>query len=178
MKCSVLFLSVFFFYLISSCFPVSMINLFLPHLFLCLCLPSLPFIPFSSSTPSLSLFPLCFSGLPQFVQRRSQFDSVSLVIQGSMEGELNLMDNLSGSICHYYSLPPRPSKHNTNKKVNNRQNDDSLPPSISCVGLHTWHKKMKCSPFFKIWFLKNTKTMNTSFFSFTQARKNSYFKGI
>ncbi|TWW81637.1 Voltage-dependent T-type calcium channel subunit alpha-1G [Takifugu flavidus] len=59
----------------------------------------------------------CLEPTPEFVQRRAQFDSVSLVIQGSMEGELNLMDNLSGSICHYYSLPPRPSKHNTNKKI-------------------------------------------------------------
>uniref|UniRef100_A0AAR2LIS1 Voltage-dependent T-type calcium channel subunit alpha n=1 Tax=Pygocentrus nattereri TaxID=42514 RepID=A0AAR2LIS1_PYGNA len=42
--------------------------------------------------------------------RRPMFDSVSLVIQGSLEGELSLMDNLSGSICHYYALPPLPSK--------------------------------------------------------------------
>uniref|UniRef100_A0AAX7UAC6 Voltage-dependent T-type calcium channel subunit alpha n=1 Tax=Astatotilapia calliptera TaxID=8154 RepID=A0AAX7UAC6_ASTCA len=42
---------------------------------------------------------------------RALFDSVSLVIQGSMEGEMSLMDNLSGSICHYYALPPKPSKH-------------------------------------------------------------------
>ncbi|KAM7371187.1 hypothetical protein PAMP_010678 [Pampus punctatissimus] len=53
----------------------------------------------------------------EFVQRRAMFDSVSLVIQGSMEGELSLMDNLSGSICHYYALPPRPSKHSTDKKI-------------------------------------------------------------
>uniref|UniRef100_A0A3Q1CRK8 Voltage-dependent T-type calcium channel subunit alpha n=1 Tax=Amphiprion ocellaris TaxID=80972 RepID=A0A3Q1CRK8_AMPOC len=49
--------------------------------------------------------------------RRALFDSVSLVIQGSMEGELSLMDNLSGSICHYYALPPQPSKHSTDKKI-------------------------------------------------------------
>ncbi|XP_029953373.1 voltage-dependent T-type calcium channel subunit alpha-1G isoform X4 [Salarias fasciatus] len=53
----------------------------------------------------------------EFVQRRAQFDSVSLVIQGSMEGELSLMDNLSGSICHYYALPPKPSKHSSDKKI-------------------------------------------------------------
>lgn len=94
---------------LSSVFPSPSSMPVLPHL-LCPC------------------FPRCFSGLPQFVQQRAQFDSVSLVIQGSLEGELNLMDNLSGSICHYYSLPPRPSKHNANKKVNNRQTDDSLPP--------------------------------------------------
>ncbi|XP_054913636.1 voltage-dependent T-type calcium channel subunit alpha-1G isoform X3 [Poeciliopsis prolifica] len=53
----------------------------------------------------------------EFVQRRPLFDSISLVIQGSMEGELSLMDNLSGSICHYYALPPRPNKHSTDKKI-------------------------------------------------------------
>ncbi|KAM4716306.1 voltage-dependent T-type calcium channel subunit alpha-1G isoform 3-T3 [Anableps anableps] len=52
----------------------------------------------------------------EFVQRTPLFDSISLVIQGSMEGELSLMDNLSGSICHYYALPPRPNKHSTDKK--------------------------------------------------------------
>ncbi|XP_056153363.1 voltage-dependent T-type calcium channel subunit alpha-1G [Lampris incognitus] len=50
-------------------------------------------------------------------ERRAMFDSVSLVIQGSMEGELSLMDNLSGSICHYYALPPQSSKHGTDKKI-------------------------------------------------------------
>ncbi|CAL8282606.1 unnamed protein product [Merluccius merluccius] len=40
------------------------------------------------------------------LERRPALDSVSLVIRGSVEGELNLMDNLSGSICHYYALPP------------------------------------------------------------------------
>uniref|UniRef100_A0A7N8XT29 Voltage-dependent T-type calcium channel subunit alpha n=1 Tax=Mastacembelus armatus TaxID=205130 RepID=A0A7N8XT29_9TELE len=44
---------------------------------------------------------------------------ISLVIQGSVEGELSLMDNLSGSVYHYYALPPKPSKHSTDKKVNN-----------------------------------------------------------
>lgn len=52
----------------------------------------------------------------EFLQRRPLFDSISLVIQGSIEGELGLMDNLSGSICHYYALPPRPDKHSTDKK--------------------------------------------------------------
>lgn len=41
---------------------------------------------------------------------------------------MSLMDNLSGSICHYYALPPKPSKHSTDKKVNNLQSDGSLPP--------------------------------------------------
>ncbi|MED6276815.1 Voltage-dependent T-type calcium channel subunit alpha-1G [Characodon lateralis] len=57
----------------------------------------------------------------EFVQRRALFDSISLVIQGSMEGELSLMDNLSGSICHHYALLPRPNKHSTDKKVNIHQ---------------------------------------------------------
>ncbi|KAM9336088.1 voltage-dependent T-type calcium channel subunit alpha-1G [Symphorus nematophorus] len=59
----------------------------------------------------------CLEPPLEFVQRRAQFDSVSLVIQGSMEGELSLMDNLSGSICHYYALPPKPSKHSSDKKI-------------------------------------------------------------
>ncbi|XP_059387037.1 voltage-dependent T-type calcium channel subunit alpha-1G-like isoform X6 [Carassius carassius] len=51
------------------------------------------------------------------LERRPMFDSVSLVIQGSLEGELSLMDNLSGSICHYYALPPLHSKHCTEKQT-------------------------------------------------------------
>ncbi|KAJ8399753.1 hypothetical protein AAFF_G00408580 [Aldrovandia affinis] len=58
--------------------------------------------------------PLCME-LP-FV-RRAMFDSVSLVIQGSLEGELSLMDNLSGSIYHYYALPPLPSKYSAEKQI-------------------------------------------------------------
>lgn len=41
---------------------------------------------------------------------------------------MSLMDNLSGSICHYYALPPKPSKHSTDKQVNSLQSDGSLPP--------------------------------------------------
>nr|XP_033816543.1 voltage-dependent T-type calcium channel subunit alpha-1G isoform X3 [Geotrypetes seraphini] len=37
---------------------------------------------------------------------RHLFDTISLLIQGSLEGEMKLMDNLSGSVCHYYALPP------------------------------------------------------------------------
>ncbi|XP_030255166.1 voltage-dependent T-type calcium channel subunit alpha-1G isoform X5 [Sparus aurata] len=59
----------------------------------------------------------CLDTPLEFIQRRAQFDSVSLVIQGSMEGELSLMDNLSGSICHYYALPPKPRKHSSDKKI-------------------------------------------------------------
>ncbi|XP_041829601.1 voltage-dependent T-type calcium channel subunit alpha-1G isoform X3 [Melanotaenia boesemani] len=38
-------------------------------------------------------------------------------VEGSMEWDLSLMDNLSGSICHYYALPPKPNKHSTDKKI-------------------------------------------------------------
>ncbi|XP_054622546.1 voltage-dependent T-type calcium channel subunit alpha-1G isoform X3 [Dunckerocampus dactyliophorus] len=61
--------------------------------------------------------PSCLEPPLEFVQRRAQFDSVSLVIQGSVEGELSLMDNLSGSVCHYYALPSKANKHNTDKKI-------------------------------------------------------------
>ncbi|XP_069563600.1 voltage-dependent T-type calcium channel subunit alpha-1G isoform X3 [Brachyistius frenatus] len=81
--------------------------------------------PVDSPTPDISRDsvniraepPSCLEPQLEFVQRRALFDSVSLVIQGSMEGELSLMDNLSGSICHYYALPPEPSKHSTDKKI-------------------------------------------------------------
>ncbi|NWX30351.1 CAC1G protein, partial [Notiomystis cincta] len=36
---------------------------------------------------------------------RHLFDTISLLIQESLEGELKLMDNLSGSVCHHYALP-------------------------------------------------------------------------
>ncbi|XP_019721229.1 voltage-dependent T-type calcium channel subunit alpha-1G isoform X4 [Hippocampus comes] len=61
--------------------------------------------------------PSCPEPLPELVQQRAQFDSVSLLIRGSMEGELSLMDNLSGSVCHYYALAPKASKHNPDKKI-------------------------------------------------------------
>ncbi|XP_051523062.1 voltage-dependent T-type calcium channel subunit alpha-1G-like [Myxocyprinus asiaticus] len=51
------------------------------------------------------------------LERRPMLDSVSLVMQGSLEGELSIMDNLSGSICHYYALPPLPRKHCTEKQI-------------------------------------------------------------
>ncbi|XP_037133198.1 voltage-dependent T-type calcium channel subunit alpha-1G isoform X8 [Syngnathus acus] len=51
-------------------------------------------------------------------EQRAQFDSVSLVIQGSMEeGELSLMDNLSGSVCLYYALGSKGGKHNPDQKI-------------------------------------------------------------
>ncbi|KAM9773502.1 voltage-dependent T-type calcium channel subunit alpha-1G isoform 5-T5 [Syngnathus typhle] len=51
-------------------------------------------------------------------EQRAQFDSVSLLIQGSMEeGELSLMDNLSGSVCLYYALGSKGGKHNPDQKI-------------------------------------------------------------
>ncbi|XP_048088342.1 voltage-dependent T-type calcium channel subunit alpha-1G isoform X6 [Alosa alosa] len=38
-------------------------------------------------------------------------------MEGSLEGELNLMDNLSGSICHYYALPPLLRQHSADKQI-------------------------------------------------------------
>ncbi|XP_061912234.1 voltage-dependent T-type calcium channel subunit alpha-1G isoform X1 [Entelurus aequoreus] len=61
--------------------------------------------------------PSCLEQPLEFVQRRAQFDSVSLVIQGSMDGELSLMDNLSGSVCRYYALPSKANKPNTDKEI-------------------------------------------------------------
>uniref|UniRef100_A0A8C1G7Q0 Voltage-dependent T-type calcium channel subunit alpha n=1 Tax=Cyprinus carpio TaxID=7962 RepID=A0A8C1G7Q0_CYPCA len=69
--------------------------------------------------------------------RRPMFDSVSLVIQGSLEGELSLMDNLSGSICHYYALPPLPSKHFTEKQVNCIPVYPALPWSTGSIQSQT-----------------------------------------
>ncbi|XP_046709344.1 voltage-dependent T-type calcium channel subunit alpha-1G isoform X7 [Silurus meridionalis] len=70
-------------------------------------------------------------GMEPLLQRRPMFDSVSLVIQGSLEGELSLMDNLSGSICHYYALPPFPSKY-----CNEKQNEDPPKPSTKSGQQH------------------------------------------
>ncbi|KAM6897420.1 voltage-dependent T-type calcium channel subunit alpha-1G isoform 7-T7 [Xenentodon cancila] len=69
----------------------------------------------------------------EFVQRRAPLDSVSLVIQGSMEGELNLMDNLSGSICHYYALPPKSDKHNSDKKPEQLVSEEPLENNLLSV---------------------------------------------
>ncbi|KAL7856993.1 hypothetical protein SRHO_G00158920 [Serrasalmus rhombeus] len=76
------------------------------------------------------------------LERRPMFDSVSLVIQGSLEGELSLMDNLSGSICHYYALPPLPSKHSTEKKG---LISSCLDPPSGDGGLCLWHPEKSWS---------------------------------
>lgn len=39
------------------------------------------------------------------------------MIQESLEGELKLMDNLSGSVCHHYALPA-PEYYNSDNQVN------------------------------------------------------------
>jgi len=100
----------------------------------CLCLS----ISFHMSSPSAS----------------SKFDSVSLAIRGSMEGELSLMDNLSRSVCQFYALPPKtpqapktpkPRRHSSDEKVNNHQSDDSLifTRHRSHFSEKSWGKKMK-----------------------------------
>ncbi|XP_051926384.1 voltage-dependent T-type calcium channel subunit alpha-1G isoform X2 [Hippocampus zosterae] len=61
--------------------------------------------------------PSCPEPLPESVQQRARFDSVSLVIRGSMEEELSLMDDLSSSVCHYYALASKASEHNPDKKI-------------------------------------------------------------
>lgn len=44
------------------------------------------------------------------------FDTISLLIQESLEGELKLMDNLSGSVCHHYALPA-PEYYNSENQI-------------------------------------------------------------
>ncbi|XP_054134715.1 voltage-dependent T-type calcium channel subunit alpha-1G isoform X13 [Melozone crissalis] len=47
---------------------------------------------------------------------RHLFDTISLLIQESLEGELKLMDNLSGSVCHHYALPA-PEYYNSENQI-------------------------------------------------------------
>ncbi|NXB35042.1 CAC1G protein, partial [Eulacestoma nigropectus] len=47
---------------------------------------------------------------------RHLFDTISLLIQESLEGELKLMDNLSGSVCHHYALPG-PEYYNSENQI-------------------------------------------------------------
>ncbi|NWT69156.1 CAC1G protein, partial [Prunella himalayana] len=47
---------------------------------------------------------------------RHLFDTLSLLIQESLEGELKLMDNLSGSVCHHYALPA-PEYYNSENQI-------------------------------------------------------------
>ncbi|NWI80544.1 CAC1G protein, partial [Dryoscopus gambensis] len=47
---------------------------------------------------------------------RHLFDTISLLIQESLEGELKLMDNLSGSVYHHYALPA-PEYYNSENQI-------------------------------------------------------------
>ncbi|NXH57728.1 CAC1G protein, partial [Rhabdornis inornatus] len=51
-----------------------------------------------------------------FHMERHLFDTISLMIQESLEGELKLMDNLSGSVCHHYALPA-PEYYNSENQI-------------------------------------------------------------
>uniref|UniRef100_A0A672UVE6 Voltage-dependent T-type calcium channel subunit alpha n=1 Tax=Strigops habroptila TaxID=2489341 RepID=A0A672UVE6_STRHB len=51
-----------------------------------------------------------------YPMERHLFDTISLLIQGSLEGELKLMDNLSGSVYHHYALPA-PEYYNSENQI-------------------------------------------------------------
>ncbi|NXK48654.1 CAC1G protein, partial [Chauna torquata] len=51
-----------------------------------------------------------------YPMERHLFDTISLLIQESLEGELKLMDNLSGSVCHHYALPA-PEYYNSENQI-------------------------------------------------------------
>ncbi|XP_054134718.1 voltage-dependent T-type calcium channel subunit alpha-1G isoform X16 [Melozone crissalis] len=61
---------------------------------------------------------------------RHLFDTISLLIQESLEGELKLMDNLSGSVCHHYALPA-PEYYNSENQAALRSRDAALTLSPS-----------------------------------------------
>ncbi|XP_041575830.2 voltage-dependent T-type calcium channel subunit alpha-1G isoform X20 [Taeniopygia guttata] len=61
---------------------------------------------------------------------RHLFDTISLLIQESLEGELKLMDNLSGSVCHHYALPA-PEYYNSENQADPRSKDATLTLSPS-----------------------------------------------
>ncbi|XP_061472005.1 voltage-dependent T-type calcium channel subunit alpha-1G [Rhineura floridana] len=61
---------------------------------------------------------------------RHLFDTISLLIQESLEGELKLMDNLSGSVCHHYALPTT-DNYNSEKQANLPSRNDPLTLSPS-----------------------------------------------
>ncbi|XP_039571961.1 voltage-dependent T-type calcium channel subunit alpha-1G isoform X13 [Passer montanus] len=61
---------------------------------------------------------------------RHLFDTISLLIQESLEGELKLMDNLSGSVCHHYALPA-PEYYNSENQADPRSKDNALTLSPS-----------------------------------------------
>ncbi|XP_019398025.1 PREDICTED: voltage-dependent T-type calcium channel subunit alpha-1G [Crocodylus porosus] len=65
-----------------------------------------------------------------YPMERHLFDTLSLLIQESLEGELKLMDNLSGSVCHHYALPA-PEYYNSEKQTNFHSKNDTLTLSPS-----------------------------------------------
>ncbi|XP_074870243.1 voltage-dependent T-type calcium channel subunit alpha-1G [Carettochelys insculpta] len=65
-----------------------------------------------------------------YPMERHLFDTISLLIQESLEGELKLMDNLSGSVCHHYALPA-PEYYNSEKQTDDHSKDDPLTLSPS-----------------------------------------------
>ncbi|XP_077044302.1 voltage-dependent T-type calcium channel subunit alpha-1G isoform X17 [Agelaius phoeniceus] len=67
---------------------------------------------------------------PMQIKERHLFDTISLLIQESLEGELKLMDNLSGSVCHHYALPA-PEYYNSENQADLRSKDDTLTLSPS-----------------------------------------------
>ncbi|XP_077643490.1 voltage-dependent T-type calcium channel subunit alpha-1G isoform X4 [Lonchura striata] len=67
---------------------------------------------------------------PMQIKERHLFDTISLLIQESLEGELKLMDNLSGSVCHHYALPA-PEYYNSENQADLRSKDDALALSPS-----------------------------------------------
>ncbi|KAG8436344.1 hypothetical protein GDO86_007443 [Hymenochirus boettgeri] len=64
----------------------------------------------------------CFSP----AQENLWLDSVSLIIKDSFEGELTIIDNLSGSVFHHYSSPAVCEKCNHDKQENGQDSPDSL----------------------------------------------------
>ncbi|MEE6525238.1 hypothetical protein FKM82_025117, partial [Ascaphus truei] len=81
---------------------------------------------------------------------RHMFDTISLLIQGSLEGEMKLMDNLSGSVCHHYAVPEKGSSEKqiplaemeglsltsdilSEKSWSLALTDDSLPDDASAI---------------------------------------------
>ncbi|XP_071672629.1 voltage-dependent T-type calcium channel subunit alpha-1G isoform X6 [Patagioenas fasciata] len=67
---------------------------------------------------------------PMQIKERHLFDTISLLIQESLEGELKLMDNLSGSVYHHYALPA-PEYYNSENQADLRSKDDTLTLSPS-----------------------------------------------
>uniref|UniRef100_A0A4W3H790 Voltage-dependent T-type calcium channel subunit alpha n=1 Tax=Callorhinchus milii TaxID=7868 RepID=A0A4W3H790_CALMI len=74
------------------------------------------------------VFPFCLPPKPCSVDEKQFFDNVSLLIQGSLEGELTIMDNLSGSVCYNYASPQQ-NICSIEKQVNNSGFSGKVPCS-------------------------------------------------